>query len=113
MGDNFNPDMTKGGHIFYDSRNLKTIYLGNSFRSKSDYIIDYMFSDVPNLETIYVGPNVYFDTTSPKSIFSNNTKIKGGAGTTYSSSHVDTTYARIDDPEHGKPGYFTLDPKYQ
>ena len=113
FGDNFNPDMTNSGYIFFGSRNLKTIYLGNSFRSKSDYRIDYMFSDAPNLETIYVGPNVYFDTTSPKNIFSNNTKLKGGAGTTYSSSHVDTTYARIDDPEHDKPGYFTLDPKYQ
>jgi surface protein len=35
------------------------------------------------------------------------TKIVGGEGTTYSSSHVDSEYARIDDPANGRPGYFT------
>ena len=34
--------------------------------------------------------------------------LTGGAGTTYSDAHTGKEYARIDDPEHGKPGYFTL-----
>ena len=35
-------------------------------------------------------------------------KLVGGAGTVYSDSNYGSEYARIDDPDNGKPGYFTL-----
>ena len=41
-------------------------------------------------------------------MFTNCGSLVGGAGTTYNSSITDKTYARIDDPDNGKPGYFTL-----
>jgi hypothetical protein len=40
-------------------------------------------------------------------MFDNSTKLVGGSGTVYNSSNVDKTYARIDDPDNGNPGYFT------
>ena len=44
--------------------------------------------------------------TNSSSMFSRCTSLVGGNGTTYSSSHVDKTYARIDTPS--TPGYLTL-----
>jgi hypothetical protein len=35
-------------------------------------------------------------------------KLVGGAGTVYNSSIYDASYARIDNPSLGQPGYFTL-----
>lgn len=59
-------------------------------------------------KTIYA--NEHFVTnkvTSYSSLFGSSS-IVGGAGTAYSSEHAsDITYARVDDPDNGKPGYFT------
>jgi hypothetical protein len=41
-------------------------------------------------------------------MFTSSTYLIGGAGTTYDANHVDKEYARVDDPQNGKPGYFTL-----
>jgi hypothetical protein len=41
-------------------------------------------------------------------MFNRDTELVGGAGTTYDSNHIDVEYARVDDPDNGKPGYFTL-----
>ena len=35
------------------------------------------------------------------------TSLVGGNETTYNSSYTNITYARIDDPENGEPGYLT------
>ena len=67
----------------------------------------YMFSNVGNLKTIYVSDK--FNTnnvTSGNSMFTGSTKLIGGSGTTYNSSYVDKTYARIDGGT-SNPGYFT------
>ena len=40
-------------------------------------------------------------------MFHHDDKIIGGMGTTLNNSYVGKTYARIDDPENGNPGYFT------
>ena len=71
-----------------------------------------------NLITIYASPSFKTDRvqgsehiflkSSNYAYVSNSYVLTGGAGTTYSDSHIDKEYARIDDPEHGKPGYFTL-----
>lgn len=39
-------------------------------------------------------------------MFLNCTSLLGGNGTTYSSSHTNADYARVDG-ENGLPGYFT------
>ncbi len=61
------------------------------------------------LQKIYVSRD--WDTssaTSVYSIFSGCDNLVGGAGTKYNSSNDKRTYARIDDPDNGRPGYFTL-----
>ena len=40
-------------------------------------------------------------------MFTGNGKLVGEKGTKYSSDRMDKEYARIDDPDNGKPGYFT------
>ena len=66
-----------------------------------------MFYYSPNLVTIYV--NNKFNTsnvTDSTNMFTSSSKIIGGSGTKYNSSHVDKTYARIDGGT-SRPGYFT------
>ena len=66
-----------------------------------------MFYSATNLKTIYASDkfNTGSVTTSTK-MFTNSTKLVGGAGTKYNSSYVDKTYARIDGGT-SNPGYFT------
>ena len=45
--------------------------------------------------------------TSSSDMFYNTTNLVGGSGTTYNSSYIDKTYARIDGGT-SLPGYFTL-----
>ena len=68
-----------------------------------------MFYKMENIKTIYVGKN--FDTTkvtNSLNMFLFDNKLKGEAGTAYDTNHTDVSYARVDDPTNGKPGYFTL-----
>ena len=66
--------------MFYYCRNLTTIYATNSFVTTSVTNSTYMFTG--------------------------DIKLVGGWGTTYDSSKIDKTYARIDE-YNGNPGYFT------
>lgn len=64
------------------------------------------FNDMTNLTTIYVSNKFTMNkVTTSRNMFTGSTKLVGGAGTAYSSSHVDKTYARIDTAS--TPGYFT------
>ena len=77
-----------------------------SFDTSNVTYMNSMFEYCNNLTTIYVSVN--FDTsnvTSDSNMFKNSTKLVGGSGTKYDSSHVDKEYARIDTAEN--PGYFT------
>ncbi len=72
-----------------------------------------MFSRDPNLETIYVSSDFDLSHVSTgswegRSVFSEDYKIKGGAGTMLTNGRDTALYGRIDDPDNGKPGYFTL-----
>jgi len=67
-------------HMFNGCRNLKTIYVNNSFITSS--------------------------VTNSDGMFMNDTNLIGGNGTLYSSSYIDKEYARIDTAS--TPGYFTL-----
>ncbi len=68
-----------------------------------------MFEDMTQLTTIYIGSD--WNTakiTASGYMFYNDTNIVGGSGTTYDSKKIDKEYARVDDPQNGKTGYFTL-----
>ena len=66
-----------------------------------------MFKNTTALKTIYVSDSfVTTALTSNPSMFDGATSLVGGAGTTYSSSHVKSDYAHIDGGT-SNPGYFT------
>ena len=69
--------------------------------------IQEMFYQCYNLTTIYAGPGWNY-TGSDSQVFNGSTKLVGGEGTKYNSSHLDATYARVD--AAGTPGYFTRVP---
>lgn len=68
------------------------------------------FSGPTNFTTIYVGDKWSTESLEPCMMFFNCTNLVGGKGTKCNETtwdHNDYIYARVDDPEHGKPGYFT------
>ena len=90
----------------------------SSFDASKVRNMDSMFSlnykDIlkDKLETIYV--NNDFNTTELadySDMFRNRKKLRGGAGSFLTDpSTADETWLRIDDPAHGRPGYFTRKP---
>ena len=103
-------------YLVYNCPNLKTIHLGNKFHITPKLDIWNMIGYCPSLTTIYIGPDVeYYSNTSKNIIyeFGEIPPLVGGAGTMYDSTNDTAEYFRVDDPEHGKPGYLTLDPRYQ
>jgi surface protein len=99
-------NVTTMQYMFYQCDALTTLDL-SSFETGKVMIMFDMFSECHNLETIYIGTG--WDTSnfrSSSSMFENTTKIKGMAGTTYDASHVDKTYARLDEGT-SKPGYMS------
>ena len=66
-----------------------------------------MFGRASNLKAIYVSTKFATNlVTSSSNMFYGCTNLVGGAGTTYDSTKVDKTYARIDGGT-SNPGYFT------
>ncbi len=69
-----------------------------------------MFNNCMSLTTIYCNedwsqsPNL----KNSKRMFNGCKVLEGGRGTKYDGEKDNGTYARPDDPENGKPGYFTL-----
>ena len=45
--------------------------------------------------------------TNGENMFRRLYGLSGGAGTAFNDNHTNSEYAHIDDPEHGRPGYFT------
>ena len=79
----------------------------SSFNTSKVTDMTYMFYNNTNLKTIYASDKFNTNTvTSSTNMFYNTTKLVGGAGTTYNSSYIDKTYARIDGGT-SSPGYFT------
>lgn len=94
----------------------------SSFNTSSVTNMEKMFSDMYNIETIYASDNfVTAEDTNGTKKFEYNTghllpagylqpttpKLEGGQGTKYNANYLGKDYARIDDPDNGKPGYFT------
>lgn len=100
--------------LFRDSNNLVTIDL-SSFNTKKVKDMSYMFSvsnSPQKLETIYVGDNFVTDNVTNWSYaFMGQVRLRGGNGSYLNNpGAADKSWLRIDDPTHGRPGYFTRKP---
>ena len=115
---NFNTSkVTDMEAMFYNMVNLTLLDL-SSFNTPEVTSMTNMFSlsdtykSNDKLEKIYV--NNDFDTSKVanfSSIFKNRRKLRGGAGSFLPDpSTADKSWLRIDDPAHGRPGYFTRKP---
>ena len=115
---NFDTSQVTDMHdMFYGMENLTTLNLSSFDTSKvrnmdSMFSLDYKDILKDKLETIYV--NNDFNTTELadySDMFRNRKKLRGGAGSFLTDpSTADKTWLRIDDPAHGRPGYFTRKP---
>ena len=99
-------NVTNMSYMFY--KNAATTLDLSSFDTSKVTDMSGMFYKNTNLKTIYASDKFNTNSVSSSSnMFYNSTKLVGGAGTTYNSSYVDKTYARIDGGT-SSPGYFTL-----
>ena len=112
---NFNTsNVTDMSSMFYIMPNLTSLDL-SSFDTSSVTNMARIFSNSDGyeyddkLEKIYV--NNDFDIsklTDDSGMFKNRKKLRGGNGSYLSDpSTADKSWLRIDDPAHGRPGYFT------
>lgn len=101
--------VTTMSQMFHHCDNVTSLDL-SSFNTSIVKSMSNMFANCKNLETILVSSlfTVSGVTTSSNMFQSMTNKLKGGAGTTWSSSNpLDKTYAHIDGGT-SNPGYFTL-----
>jgi uncharacterized repeat protein (TIGR02543 family) len=76
-------------NLFLYNTAITTIYASDDFKTEL----------VPDQDVNSDGHNLFLGATN----------LVGGAGTSYAnSSNNNKEYARIDDPDNGKPGYFTI-----
>ena len=103
--------------MFYGDESITTLDLSNFNTSNVTdmYGMFYLYNGAASsdqLETIYVKND--FDTTKLTNysyMFANRKKLRGGAGSYLADpSTADKSWLRIDDPVHGRPGYFTRKP---
>ena len=79
----------------------------SGFKTNNVTAMQNMFTFCSKLTTIYVGSGWSTEAVeSSYNMFTNCTKLVGGNGTTFNSSYIDATYARVDTAE--TPGYLTL-----
>ncbi len=101
-------NVTDMSYMFYNMKGIEELDLSKFNTSKVENM-SYMFTYSEYIKKIYVSDK--FDTSivnNSKSMLLGLQQVEGGAGTTYDVEHIDAEYARIDDPDNGKPGYFTL-----
>jgi surface protein len=105
LGPLFTIENTKNVTKMFQNTGLTTVDI-SMFNTAKVNTFNNMF-DGSKLQTIYVGTGfVTTGQTSNPTMFDGATSLVGGSGTTYSDKTK--TYARIDDPDNGNPGYFTL-----
>ncbi|MBO4590804.1 MAG: BspA family leucine-rich repeat surface protein [Bacteroidaceae bacterium] len=93
-------------YLFRNCTGLTTLDL-SSFDTRNVTDMREMFKGCTSLKTIYVGENwSVAGVTNSTNMFTGCTNIVGEAGTTYSASHTDKSYARIDGGT-ATPGYLT------
>ena len=109
--------VTDMGYMFYDMFNFTILDLPHFDTSKVMYMGRMFALDVDNklkdkLETIYV--NNDFNTANligTYEMFANRKKLRGGNGSFLADPYTaNKSWLRIDDPAHGRPGYFTRKP---
>ena len=107
--------VTTMNRMFSGMSNLTSLDLSNFDTSKVTTMGSMFYLDeIPKdkLKTIYV--NNDFDTanlTDTYLMFANRKKLRGGNGSYLADPlTADKTWLRIDDPAHGRPGYFTRKP---
>lgn len=112
------PSVTNMTRMFarYNDHNLKVLDL-SSFDTSKVTSMGTMFGGgrqdtmIHNamFDTIYVSDKfTNAGVSSTTEVFNRTSTVIGGAGTTWSQDHMTADYARIDDPDNGEPGYFTL-----
>ena len=95
--------------MFIGTNTITTLDL-SSFNTSKVTNFKNMFDDMTAIETIYVSDDfVTTKSTANSQLFSGDINLTGGAGTTYSDSHMTLDYAKIDGVG-GTPGYFTRKP---
>ena len=94
--------------MFRSCSNLVTLDL-SSFNTYNVIEMAAMFNGCSKLTTIIAGDDWNVGgVTESNNMFRNCTTLVGGAGTTYSSSHMDKSYAHFDyGPSSNAPGYLT------
>ena len=109
--------VTDMGGMFSDMSNLTSLDLSNFNTSNVTDMSDMFklrdgYASGDQLGTIYVKND--FDTTkltNDSNMFLNRKKLRGGNGSyLVDPSTADKSWLRIDDPTHGRPGYFTRKP---
>ena len=103
--------------MFFGMSNLTTLDLSNFDTSKVTDM-DFMFALADEeklkdkLERIYVNNDFNIaELTGFSEMFRNRKKLRGGNGSYLNyPSDADNSWLRIDDPAHGRPGYFTRKP---
>ena len=107
--------VTDMNRMFSGMSNLITLDLSNFDTSKVTTMMSMFYLDeIPKdkLATIYV--NNDFNTTNLTDtflMFANRRKLRGGNGSYLADPlTADKTWLRIDNPAHGRPGYFTRKP---
>ena len=109
--------VTNMNYMFDGMSSLTSLNLSN-FDTSKVINMDNMFALLDadklkdKLERIYVNNDFNTDKlTNTYQMFGNRKKLRGGNGSYLADpSTADKTWLRIDDPAHGRPGYFTRKP---
>ena len=97
--------VTSMNSMFSNCSSIASLDLSN-FNTSNVTNMRYMFYNCESLTTIYVSDDWDVSgVTDSADMFDSCSNLVGGQGTTYNSSYVDKTYAKID--TSGTPGYLT------
>jgi len=101
-------EVTDMSNMFYHCDVLKSVDI-SSFDVSKVNTMTWMFNTCGSLETIYAKAGTDWSDTSINmdNMFVGCNSLVGGKGTVYDPSYHPKEYARVDDPDKGKPGYFT------
>ena len=100
-------NVTSTNCMFQSCSNLETLNIALFNIGKMEDM-RYMFSGCSKLKTIYCKTDWSTSGAQSSYMFSGCSALEGGQGTKFNSSVIDKSYARTDDPDNDKPGYFTV-----